>query len=142
MTLTEPVIFGRRQFCAPRLAVVPVAIYNSTMVRRRKTRSRALVLAVLLDATGDTWGLRIAEQTGLSPATTYRILDRLEADGIVRSSWERVNPRVVGRPRRRLYRLLMGGRPMAMEEAETLRTVPDTSDTTAAVDPALGDATW
>ena len=59
------------------------------MVKRRRTRNHALVLRELLDAPGETWGLRISERTGLSPATTYRILDRLEADGIARSVSEK-----------------------------------------------------
>ena len=36
--------------------------------------------------------------------TLYKALSRLERDGILESRWEDVDPVLVGRPRRRLYR--------------------------------------
>jgi DNA-binding PadR family transcriptional regulator len=36
--------------------------------------------------------------------TLYKALARLERDGLLVSTWETIDPTVVGRPRRRLYR--------------------------------------
>jgi PadR family transcriptional regulator PadR len=50
-------------------------------------------------------GSEITRQTGMLSGTTYPILMRLERAGWLSSHWEDVDPKFVGRPRRRLYRL-------------------------------------
>jgi PadR family transcriptional regulator, regulatory protein PadR len=50
-------------------------------------------------------GAEIAKATSTSSGTLYPLLARLEAAGWLMSRREDVDPREVGRPRRRLYRL-------------------------------------
>lgn len=54
-------------------------------------------------------GADIRHQTGLGNGTVYPILCRLEQNGWLESSWETVDPSVVGRPRKRLYSLTRTG---------------------------------
>jgi DNA-binding PadR family transcriptional regulator len=68
------------------------------------------VLACLVDrAEGDVYGLELVRATGLKSGTLYPLLDRLEKQGLVASSWETKEPSQLGRPRRRLYRLTSNG---------------------------------
>jgi PadR family transcriptional regulator PadR len=50
-------------------------------------------------------GAMIAKKTGLQSGTLYPILARLEQAKWLESEWEVGDPRELGRPRRRLYRL-------------------------------------
>ena len=64
------------------------------------------VLRVLLDRQPqEAAGSEICKQTGMLSGTLYPIVMRLERSGWLKSRWEEVEPRAVGRPRRRLYRL-------------------------------------
>lgn len=54
-------------------------------------------------------GADIQRLTGLSSGTMYPILLRFEEAGWLSSRWEEINPTEVGRPRRRLYRILPTG---------------------------------
>jgi DNA-binding PadR family transcriptional regulator len=54
-------------------------------------------------------GSDIWSETRMFSGTLYPILLRLEKAGWLRSSWETVDPRDVGRPRKRLYRLTSVG---------------------------------
>lgn len=86
---------------------------------RRRTIPQAKVLAALLELRGeDAWGLEIASLTRLATGTIYPILIQLQADGLVESWWEDVDPSVVGRPRRRLYRLTGQGVERAVERQQ------------------------
>ena len=68
------------------------------------------VLAVLSNSKGsDLYGLEIAEKTGLVAGTLYPILADLESKGWVASEWEDADPRVIGRRRRRYYRITEEG---------------------------------
>ena len=60
---------------------------------------------VLTDPRGDVSGSDIARMTGLASGTLYPILLRLEQAGWLASHWEKGNPRQLGRPRRRYYRV-------------------------------------
>ncbi len=60
-------------------------------------------------------GADIQLLTGLSSGTLYPILFRFEQAGWLSSRWEQVNPSEVGRPRRRLYRILPTGISKATE---------------------------
>ncbi len=74
----------------------------------RITYPTAMVLYAL--ASGHGYGFEIIDVTGLRAGTVYPILRRLEEEGLVRSSWERVTlARAEGRPPRRNYRLTRAG---------------------------------
>ena len=65
--------------------------------------------AFLTDPTDQLSGADVHERCGIASGTLYPILLRLEAAGWFVSKWESVDPTVVGRPRRRLYRLTPTG---------------------------------
>lgn len=72
------------------------------------------VLKVLLDdPVKPAYGLEISRLAGLKSGTIYPALARLERAGWIESSWEEVDPRKAGRPRRRLYRLSAEGAGLA-----------------------------
>ena len=80
----------------------------------RLTYPTALVLQALLD--GRHHGFDIMDATGLPSGTVYPILRRLDAEGCVRSKWEKHGEaRKEQRPPRRYYELTAGGRHMASE---------------------------
>jgi PadR family transcriptional regulator PadR len=80
----------------------------------RLTYPTALVLQALLD--GHHHGFDVMEATGLPSGTVYPILRRLDAEGCVRSRWEKDGvARKQQRPPRRYYELTAGGRVMAAE---------------------------
>ncbi|WP_084685531.1 PadR family transcriptional regulator [Nonomuraea coxensis] len=69
-----------------------------------------LVLRALLeDPTREMYGLEICQAAGLAPGTIHPILVRFEGVGWLESRPEDVDPREVGRPRRRYYRLTPDG---------------------------------
>ena len=57
-------------------------------------------------------GYEIKRRTGLFTGTLYPILVRLEEAGWLESEWEDGDPRDLGRPRRRFYRVTDPGRRM------------------------------
>ena len=80
----------------------------------RLTYPTALVLQALLD--GHHHGFDIMDATGLPSGTVYPILRRLDAEGCVRSKWEKDGAaRKEQRPPRRYYELTTGGRRLAAE---------------------------
>ena len=88
----------------------------------RLTYPTALVLQALLD--GHHHGFDIMDATGLPSGTVYPILRRLDADGAVRSRWEREGiARREQRPPRRYYELTSGGARMAKAAIGRMRTV-------------------
>lgn len=69
-----------------------------------------LVLSALLaDPTRELYGLEIGQEVGLPSGTVHPILARLEGVGWIESRWEDIDPRDVGRPARRYYRLTGAG---------------------------------
>ena len=80
------------------------------MVRDRKPSRQSLaVLACLAESgTGWSYGLEIAERTGLKSGSLYPILIRLAERGLLESQW--MEPAGPGRPPRHAYRLLPAGR--------------------------------
>jgi PadR family transcriptional regulator len=69
-----------------------------------------LVLQAFLDAFAEDpqrelYGLEVCALAGLQTGTIHPILARLERLGWLRSSWEQIDPKQEGRPRRRYYRL-------------------------------------
>ena len=74
----------------------------------RFSPASALVLQALLD--GRHHGFDIMDTTGLSSGTVYPILRRFDAEGVVRSRWEKDGvARREQRPPRRYYELTPGG---------------------------------
>ena len=75
----------------------------------RLTYPTALVLQALLD--GHHHGFDIMDATGLPSGTVYPILRRLDAEGCVRSRWEKEGvARKEQRPPRRYYELTAAGK--------------------------------
>ena len=64
-----------------------------------------LIGAMLRQPNASWYGLELSDATGLKSGTIYPALARLERVGWLESTWEEVDPREEGRPRRRLYRL-------------------------------------
>lgn len=92
----------------------------------RTTYPTALVLQALLD--GHHHGFDIMDATGLASGTVYPILRRLDAEGLVRSRWERDSvAHREQRPPRRYYELSAGGRAFATQAiAQVRRTLSPT----------------
>jgi DNA-binding PadR family transcriptional regulator len=68
------------------------------------------VLSAVLSAMPDQIaGSEVASVTKLSSGTLYPILLRLEEAGWLHSQWEQGDAAVLGRPRRRLYKLTAAG---------------------------------
>lgn len=87
----------------------------------RFTPATASVLRALLD--GRHHGFDIMDATGLPSGTVYPILRRLNADGMVRSRWEKeAVARKEQRPARRYYELTSSGVRLAGEA--TARVAP------------------
>ncbi|HUE85370.1 MAG TPA: PadR family transcriptional regulator [Vicinamibacterales bacterium] len=86
----------------------------------RLTYPTTLVLQALLQ--GHHHGFDIMDATGLPSGTVYPILRRLDADGAVRSRWEKDGEaRKQQRPPRRYYELTSHGRDLAAEAADRYR---------------------
>lgn len=68
-----------------------------------------VLLAMLEEPSAVHYGFDLSRRTGLKSGSLYPILARMEAGGLVTSSWEEVDPAAEGRPRRRYYRLTDDG---------------------------------
>jgi DNA-binding PadR family transcriptional regulator len=90
----------------------------------RLTYPTTLVLQALLH--GHHHGFDIMDVTTLPSGTVYPILRRLDAEGYVRSRWEKEGlARREQRPPRRYYELTANGRRVAAEAASRYRTLQD-----------------
>ena len=90
----------------------------------RLTYPTALVLQALLQ--GHHHGFEIMDAVGLPSGTVYPILRRLDAEGFVRSRWEKEGlARREQRPPRRYYELTQVGRTVAAEAASRYRAIQD-----------------
>lgn len=74
------------------------------------------VLSALLEQPGSA-GADLCRATGLASGTIYPILFRLEEAGWLSSAWEEGDPAVLGRPRRRFYRVTGEGASAAQKHA-------------------------
>lgn len=54
---------------------------------------------------GPVSGVEITKASGIVAGTLYPLLSRLQAAGWLESEWEDVDPKEVGRPRRKFYRM-------------------------------------
>ena len=90
----------------------------------RVTYPTTLVLQALLH--GNHHGFDVMDATGLPSGTVYPILRRLDAEGCVRSRWEKDGEaRKQQRPPRRYYELTSRGRQLATEAAGRYRPLHD-----------------
>lgn len=71
----------------------------------RLTTQTLKVLAAIMSIRDEASGAQIAQVTRLASGTLYPILLRLEQAKWVESHWETGDPRELGRPRRRFYRI-------------------------------------
>jgi len=71
--------------------------------------------AFLENPTDQLSGADVQKRSRLASGTLYPILLRLETAGWFVSRWEKIDPSVAGRPRRRLYRLTSSGLSRASE---------------------------
>jgi PadR family transcriptional regulator, regulatory protein PadR len=65
--------------------------------------TQAVLRALIEDPTAEHYGRQLSASTGLPSGRLHPILARLELLDWVDSGWEAVDPRTVGRPRRRYY---------------------------------------
>ena len=88
------------------------------------------VLAILMSSLRDELsGAEIGRETKLASGTLYPILLRLEHAKWLESRWETEDPKALGRPRRRFYRLTGLGQRKAKAEFRSLQ-------------PAFGRIAW
>jgi DNA-binding PadR family transcriptional regulator len=74
----------------------------------RLSHTAALILGAI--AAGDGYGFSVMELTGLPSGTVYPALRRLEADGLIRSQWERQSiADKEQRPPRKYYKVTRSG---------------------------------
>lgn len=80
------------------------------------TTQTLMVLGTMLSEPDAEWyGLELCKRARLKPGTIYPILDRLLKAGWLARRWEDIDPRIEGRPRRRLYHLTGVGARVARE---------------------------
>jgi PadR family transcriptional regulator, regulatory protein PadR len=65
-------------------------------------------------------GADVMKAARVSSGTLYPILLRLERAGVLTSRWERKRPEILGRPRRRYYRITPAGVQVAHEALRDL----------------------
>jgi PadR family transcriptional regulator PadR len=101
----------------------------------RLTYPTTLVLQALLH--GHHHGFDIMDATGLPSGTVYPILRRLDAEGLVRSRWEKEGlARREQRPPRRYYELTSTGKALAGDAVSRYRSLDEIA---AAVNPARSE---
>jgi PadR family transcriptional regulator PadR len=82
-------------------------------VPRMTLATQAVLRALIQDPGAERYGLELSAEAGLPGGTLHPILARLELLGWVNSGWEDIDPRKVGRPRRRYYRISERGLALA-----------------------------
>ena len=81
------------------------------------------VLHFLLQNPSETnCGASLIKNLCTSSGTIYPILLRLEKDGFVKSAWETEDPSVLGRPRRRLYKITGTGAKVTQDALSEFNT--------------------
>jgi PadR family transcriptional regulator PadR len=82
------------------------------------------VFSAIMGAGGrELSGAEISRETRLASGTLYPMLMRLEQCGWLTSRWEIEDPQVLGRPRRRYYRVTGVGETRARASARELEPV-------------------
>lgn len=92
----------------------------------RLSLSSLIILSRFLVTQGiECTGADLIKQTDLPSGTVYPILLRFERMKVVESHWEAGDPKVMGRPRRRFYRLTGTGKALATAALQKLPSLPD-----------------
>lgn len=93
------------------------------------SRQALVILRGLLGTARGTecTGADLIRQTEMPSGTVYPILLRFERLRIVESHWEAGNPKDLGRPRRRFYRLTSSGGALATFALQEHTGLPDTA---------------
>ena len=81
--------------------------------------------ALMANTHAELSGSDISRPTSLASGTLYPILMRLEDAGWLSSRWESENPRDLGRPRKRLYKLTETGIRSAQTAFQDVRSAID-----------------
>jgi PadR family transcriptional regulator, regulatory protein PadR len=89
------------------------------MTPQMTTTTMKVLARLLEDPAVECYGFDLIDQTKIKSGTLYPILIRLEKAGWLKSRLENIDPRVVGRPARRLYSLTGEGEHLARVEIET-----------------------
>jgi PadR family transcriptional regulator PadR len=97
------------------------------------------VLAALLAAEGPTWGLLLMKTIGRPSGTVYPILERLERQGWITSSWDDDAER--SGPRRRLYAFTADGQQAATDLVDARRAAAAEAPTRTAPRPTTRPVT-
>ena len=91
----------------------------------RLTEPGLRVLKIFVDEpNGEHCGAELMKTTGLSSGTIYPILLRYEARGLLESEWESGTASLLGRPRRRFYRITPTGHAIALKALSQLVVLP------------------
>jgi PadR family transcriptional regulator PadR len=69
-------------------------------------------------------GAEISKATGVGSGTLYPLVVRLEKAGWLDGKWEDIDPKLVGRPRRRFYTLTGLGQQHARSALAELQVAP------------------
>lgn len=80
--------------------------------------TRAVLEAFLCEPDAPRYGVEIGSLAGLPSGTVHPILARLEGLTWLTSGWEDADPSVLGRPRRRFYRMTATGAVAAQAAVE------------------------
>lgn len=78
-------------------------------VQRMTVPTRLVLKAFLDDPEAERYGFELSQLTGLRSGSLYPLLARLLERGWLAARWERLDPKLHGRPRRRYYRLTEDG---------------------------------
>ena len=76
---------------------------------------RAFLDAFNEDVRAEIAGAELMRVARVSSGTLYPILLRFEKAGLLQSRWEEETPELLGRPRRRFYRMTQSGAQVAQE---------------------------
>jgi PadR family transcriptional regulator PadR len=81
------------------------------MGKRLRLSSQTITVlgAMMASPASELSGAEIAKHAKLASGTLYPILLRLEETGWLKSRWEAGDPTLLGRPRRRFYRITAEG---------------------------------
>ncbi len=97
--------------------------------------TKAVLAALLADPTREQYGLELGATAGLPSGTIHPILARLDSVGWLQSRWEDGDPALLGRPRRRFYRLSPQG--IALARAAVARSEAEKARLAAKFRPGL-----
>ena len=87
------------------------------------TQTLKVLVALMRDPRDELSGAQITKSAGLHSGTLYPILFRLQRAGWLESRWEVEDPKSLGRPRRRYYRVTSLGAQKARAGIQGIKAV-------------------